>query len=104
MPYCKAEGKTANKLRKCSGHPDTTQSFQGPEPWSFAVTFSLLRYTPPPILAFWPVHTVPQAMEDKEAAGKMGRRSRGERGGARWVAERQESERWAELKIGKGRV
>lgn len=56
-----------------------TQSFQGPEPWSFSVTFSLLRYPPPPILAFWPVHIVPQAMEDKEAAGKMGRRSRGER-------------------------
>ena len=42
-------------------------------------SFSLLHYPPPPILAFWPVHTVPQAMEDKEAAGKMGRRSGGER-------------------------
>lgn len=79
MSYCKAERKTANKLRKCSGHLDTTQSFQGPEPRSFSVTFSLLHYPPPPILAFWPVHTVPQAMEDKEAAGKMGRRSGGER-------------------------
>ena len=81
MSYCKAERKTANKLRKCSGHLDTTQSFQGPEPRSFSVTFSLLHYPPPPILAFWPVHTVPQAMEDKEAAGKMGRRSGGERRG-----------------------
>lgn len=31
------------------------------------------------ILATWHVHTVPQAMEGKEAAAKMGRKSWGER-------------------------